>query len=36
VVLVRRHSETGRRVSHDRRLHAIASDATAVLYVKLR
>jgi hypothetical protein len=36
VVLVRRHSETGRRVSHDRRLREIASDATAVLYVKLR
>jgi hypothetical protein len=36
VVLVRRHSETARRVSHDRRLREIASDATAVLYVKLR
>ena len=36
VVFVQRHSDAARRLKHSRRLHRIASDGNAVLYVKLR
>jgi hypothetical protein len=36
VVFVQRHSDAARRLGQSRRLHRIASDANAVLYVKLR
>ena len=36
VAIVQRHSDAARRLEHNRRLHRIASDTNAVLYVKLR
>jgi hypothetical protein len=36
VAFVLRHSEAGKRLEHNRQLQRIASDSSAVLYVKLR
>jgi len=36
VAIVQRHSDAARRLEHSRGLHRVASDANAVLYVKLR